>query len=84
MPLGLYSAWLPMRMYGGDATLPIRWLTIKGEAAYFTSTSASTDEYMLYVVQLERQTGEWVFVGGVVPPDANNPTPDFRTFMVPR
>jgi 3-hydroxy-9,10-secoandrosta-1,3,5(10)-triene-9,17-dione monooxygenase len=27
---------------------------------------------------------EWVFVGGVVPPDANNPNPDFRTFMVPR
>jgi 3-hydroxy-9,10-secoandrosta-1,3,5(10)-triene-9,17-dione monooxygenase len=27
---------------------------------------------------------DWVFLGGVVPPDANNPTPDYRTFMVPR
>ena len=26
----------------------------------------------------------WVFLGGVVPPDANNPIPDYRTFMVPR
>jgi len=27
---------------------------------------------------------QWVFLGGVVPPDADNPTPDYRTFMVPR
>ena len=27
-------------------------------------SSPATDEYVLYVVQLERQTGEWVFVGG--------------------
>jgi hypothetical protein len=62
--VGLTRLYPPMRMYGGDAALPTHWLTIKGEAAYFTSTSASTDEYVLYVVQLERQTGEWVFVGG--------------------
>ena len=54
----------PIRMYGGDAAIPARWFTVKGEAAYFTSSSATTDEYVLYVVQLERQTGEWVFVGG--------------------
>jgi hypothetical protein len=53
-----------MRMYGGDAALPTRWFTIKGEAAYFTTSSPATDEYVLYVVQLERQTGEWVIVGG--------------------
>jgi hypothetical protein len=53
-----------MRMAGGDVVLPTPWLTIKGEAAYFASTSPVTDEYVLYVVQLERQTGEWVFVGG--------------------
>ncbi len=27
---------------------------------------------------------QWVFVGGIVPPDAANKTPYFRTFMVPR
>jgi hypothetical protein len=51
-------------MYGGDAALPTRWLTAKGEAAYFTSTNDDSDEYVLYVVQLERQTGEWLLTGG--------------------
>ncbi|HZT75129.1 MAG TPA: hypothetical protein VFA27_00625 [Vicinamibacterales bacterium] len=54
----------PMRMAGGDAAVPTRWFTIKGEAAYFASSSPTTDEYVLYVVQIERQHGEWVFVGG--------------------
>jgi hypothetical protein len=53
-----------IRTYGADAAIPTRWFTIKGEAAYLTSPSAFTDEYVLYVVQLERQTGEWVIVGG--------------------
>jgi hypothetical protein len=53
-----------IRSYGGDAAVPLRWLTIKGEAAYVTSSSLTSDEYVLYVLQLERQTGEWVFVGG--------------------
>ena len=52
------------RSYGGDAAIPTRLFTIKGEAAYFTSSTPATDDYVLYVVQLERQTGEWVFVGG--------------------
>lgn len=53
-----------MRMYGGDAAVPTRWLTLKGEAAYFTSTSPLADNYVLYVIQAERQRGEWLFVGG--------------------
>ena len=53
-----------MRMYGGDAAVPLKWLTVKGEAAYFTSKTPYEDEYMLYVIQLERQAGEWFFVGG--------------------
>jgi hypothetical protein len=53
-----------IRTYGVDAAVPIRWFTIKGEAAYFTSRSVDTDEYVLYVLQLERQSGEWVFIGG--------------------
>jgi len=69
-----------IRTYGADAAVPTRWFTIKGEAAYFTSRQtdvdaaadpsrqsaegATADDYVLYVVQLERQTGEWVIVGG--------------------
>ena len=53
-----------MRMYGGDVAVPLRWFTVKGEAAYFTTRTPTADEYALYVIQLERQTGEWVFVGG--------------------
>jgi hypothetical protein len=53
-----------IRTYGADVAMPTRWLTIKAETAYFTSGDAAADEYVLYVVQLERQTGEWVLVGG--------------------
>ena len=54
----------PIRMYGADAAVPTRWFTITVEAAYFTSPSLAADEYILYVVQIERQTGEWVLLGG--------------------
>lgn len=53
-----------IRSYGADAAVPTRWVTIKGEAAYITSPSQTSDDYVLYVVELERQTGEWMFVGG--------------------
>ena len=53
-----------LRMYGGDAAVPARWFTAKGEVAYFSSSTLASDEYVLYVLQLERQTGEWLFVGG--------------------
>lgn len=53
-----------MRMYGADAAVPTRWLTLKGEAAYFTSTTPLADNYVLYVIQAEKQRGEWLFVGG--------------------
>lgn len=53
-----------LRMYGGDAAVPTRWFTVKGEIGAFTSSTPQTDDYVLYVVQLERQTGEWVFVAG--------------------
>jgi hypothetical protein len=53
-----------MRMYGGDAAIPFKGVTVKTEAAYFTSSTRTEDEYALYVVQLERQAGEWFFIGG--------------------
>jgi hypothetical protein len=54
-----------LRVYGADTAIPLRWLTLKGEAAYFNFPRApSTDQYVLYVIQLERQVKEWSFVGG--------------------
>jgi len=53
-----------LRLYGADAAVPLAWFTVKGEAAYFTSTTAGTDEFALYVIQIERQVREWSFAGG--------------------
>ena len=53
-----------LRMYGGDFAYPFKPFTLKGEAAYFTSTNPLSDEYVLYVGQLERQMGDWVFIAG--------------------
>ncbi len=60
----LVRAYPQMRMYGGDFALPNRWVTLKGEIGYFTSTTPQADEYGIYVLQLERQAGEWSLVGG--------------------
>jgi hypothetical protein len=64
LEIDLTRTYPSIRTYGGDAAVPTRWLTVKGEAAYFTSSSADADEYVLYVLQVERQTGEWLLVGG--------------------
>jgi hypothetical protein len=53
-----------VRTYGVDIAIPTRVFTLKGEAAYFTSPSSTSDEYVLYVVEVERQSGEWLFDGG--------------------
>ena len=53
-----------LRLYGGDVAIPLRWVTLKGEAAYYTSRTAEAEEYAIYVVQLERQAGDWSLVGG--------------------
>ena len=36
----------------------------RAKRRYFTSSTADADDYVLYVVQLERQTGEWLITGG--------------------
>jgi hypothetical protein len=64
VPVTLISTYPRVRMYGADAAVPTRWMTVKGEAGYMTSTTPATDDYILYVIQLERQTGEWLLVGG--------------------
>ena len=63
-PFSLARSYPSMRMYGGDAAVPTRWVTLKGEAGYFTTSTPGTDEFVLYVVQAERQTGEWLLIGG--------------------
>jgi len=72
-----------MRMYGADAAIPLPWLTLKGEAGYFTSTTPGAQDYVLYVIQVERQVKEWSLAGGyageAVTDGAGNPlsfTPD--------
>jgi len=62
--LAIVARYPSLRSYGGDVAVPTRWFTLKAEAAYLTSSTPLTDEYVLYVFQLERQTGEWSFVGG--------------------
>jgi hypothetical protein len=53
-----------IRSYGADVAMPTRWFTVKGEAAYVISSTSGADDYILYVVQVERQRGEWLLVGG--------------------
>jgi hypothetical protein len=62
--LELVRVYPTLRAYGADAAWPTRWLVVKAEAAYLTSTSPATDQYVLYVIQFERQSGEWTFVWG--------------------
>jgi hypothetical protein len=53
-----------LRTAGADAAVPLRWLTLKSEAAWFTSATPQADEYVLYVLQAERQFGEASVVAG--------------------
>lgn len=62
--LGLERTYPRLRLYGGDAAVPLKWFTVKGEAGYYTSSTPGLDSFLLYVIQLERTWGEWVFVGG--------------------
>ena len=57
----LYPA---LRLYGADAAVPLHWFTVKAEAAYYTSPDARQDEYVIYVIQLERQIKELSLVVG--------------------
>jgi len=62
--LALAREFARIRSYGGELALPMKVFTLKSEAAYFTSDDPFADQYALYVVQLERQSGEWFFTGG--------------------
>ncbi|MGE3956855.1 MAG: hypothetical protein AB7H96_09075 [Vicinamibacterales bacterium] len=53
-----------LRSVGADAAVPTRWFTLKGEMAVFHAPDRDADDYVLYVIQVERQTGEWLLLGG--------------------
>jgi len=53
-----------LTMYGADAAVQLPWVTVEGETGYFTTTTPGAQEYLLYVIQVERQVKEWSFVGG--------------------
>lgn len=55
-----------VRAYGGDAVVPLGGVALKAEAAWIESRHQDTDDYGLYVVQLERQHHDWLFIGGYV------------------
>jgi hypothetical protein len=67
-----------LRSYGGDAAVPLKWLTIKAEAAYLTSNTPNAEDYWLYVIQLEKQKGEWSFVGGYAGDYVTQPSPTLQ------
>ncbi|MGH9558737.1 MAG: hypothetical protein ACRD30_05805 [Bryobacteraceae bacterium] len=62
--VGVQRYYPELRMYGASAAVPLPWFTLKGEGGYFSSTTPDTDQYALYVIQLERQIKEWSLVGG--------------------
>ncbi|HTB16780.1 MAG TPA: hypothetical protein VK708_01635 [Bryobacteraceae bacterium] len=53
-----------LRLYGADAAVPLRWFTVKAEAAYYTSPDRQQDNYVIYVLQFERQIKELSIVAG--------------------
>jgi hypothetical protein len=55
-----------LQTIGADTAIPLPWFTVKAESAWFSSDTPQADEYVLYVIQGERQWHEWLFVGGYV------------------
>ena len=53
-----------LRLYGADLAAPFRWFTLKTEAAYYTSPDSKQQDYVIYVVQFERQIRELLIVVG--------------------
>jgi hypothetical protein len=64
LAVGVTKSYPAIRSYGADFAIPTSWFLIKGEVVSFDSTDDTSDEYVLYVLQLERQVGEWSIVGG--------------------
>jgi hypothetical protein len=71
----LYPA---LRLYGADAAVPLRWFTVKTEAAYYTSPDKQQDEYVIYVIQFERQIKEFAMVVGYAGDAVTSHTPGLQ------
>ena len=59
--IALTRTYPALRTFGGEIALPTRAFTLKSEAAWFTSPASAGEEYVLYVIEAERQMGEWLF-----------------------
>jgi hypothetical protein len=59
--VALTRTYAALRTYGGELAIPTPAFTLKGEAAWFTSPASTSEEYVLFVVEAERQVGEWLF-----------------------
>jgi hypothetical protein len=55
-----------IRAIAADLVVPVRVLALKAEAAWLASRHRDADDYGLYVVQAERQQGEWLWIAGYV------------------
>jgi hypothetical protein len=55
-----------LRSYGAELAVPTSLVTFKGEGAYFTSPNPADREFVLYVIEIERQIGEWMLNGGYI------------------
>jgi hypothetical protein len=55
-----------IRAWGGDVVAPLPGVAVKAEASWQQATSKDGDDYGLWVVQAERQQGDWLFIGGYV------------------
>lgn len=62
--VALRRTYAPLRMGGADAAIPLRWFSVKGEIASMFTTNPAADDVVIYVVQLERQSGELSLVAG--------------------
>jgi hypothetical protein len=71
--LALTRGFPRLRTYGGDVGVPTPWFAAKAEVTYFMSPTDDFDSYTLYVIEIERQTGEWVLTGGYAGEVASTP-----------
>jgi hypothetical protein len=55
-----------IQMWGGDLVAPLSAFALKAEGAWVRSRDHDADEYALYVLQVERQHRDWLFIGGYV------------------
>lgn len=62
-----------LRTVGFEAAVPTRWFTLKGETAFYDSPDDLNDQYALFVVEIERQAGEWLLDLGYAGEAAGDP-----------